>query len=102
MGYDYIHEVLEDQSIENPAQSVLVRFHHKAYCPPGFDYVFPARDILVEVLSETEKGALEIARRHHARSGDGFEVEHRPWRRNMAREVFIEDSTSFHGTVQHA
>lgn len=91
MGYDYIHEVLQDRSIEDPARSILVRFHHKAYRPAGFDFVFPARDVLVEVLSETEHGALEIARCHHRLSGEGFEVEHRPWRRNMAKEVYFDD-----------
>ncbi len=91
MAYDYIHEVLQDASIEGPARSILVRFHHKAFRPNGFDFAFPAHDILVEVLSETEHGALEIARCSHRLHGEGFEVESRPWRRGPGREVVIEE-----------
>lgn len=91
MGYDYIHEILQDHAIENPARSILVRFHHKAFRPAGFDFAFPAHDILVEVLSETELGALEIARCCHRFHGEDFEVECRPWRRGPGREVLIEE-----------
>ena len=41
MAYDYIHEVLQDGSIEGPARSILVRFHHKAFRPAGSDFAFP-------------------------------------------------------------
>lgn len=91
MGYDYIHEVLQDCAIEDPTRSILVRFHHKAFRPSGFDFTFPAHDILVEVLSQTELGALEIARCHHRLHGEGFQVECRPWRRGPGREVLIEE-----------
>ena len=91
MSYDYIHEVLQDGSIEDPSRSILVRFHHKAFRPAGFDFAFPAHDILVEVLSETELGALEIVRSHHRLHGEGFAVENRPWCRGPGREVVIEE-----------
>lgn len=94
MSFEFVHEVLEDQHIERPERSVLVRFHHKPYQPAGFSSEFPGRDILVEVRCETEDGALAIAQRQHRLYGERFQVERRPWQRRMQREVIIEERAS--------
>ena len=91
MAYEFVHEVLEDEHIERPERSVLVRFHHKAYCPAGYERAFPGRDILVEVRCETEQGAIKIAQHQHRLYGERFEVESRPWQRRFSREVQIEE-----------